>query len=125
MIKVNVPEDALYDEFVLKTITNISIHQLRLENDTINDLVEAYDLIKRKNANNVTDRDIIKFDNKMIDVLENRYNKTLKELGELYETFYNQLVEIEVTRMNNTWKTNKPIMLDALNEILLSYGINH
>jgi hypothetical protein len=125
MIKVNVPEDALYDELVLKTITNISIHQLRLENDIIDDLVEAYDLIKRKKANNVTDYDIIKLDNKMVEVLENRYNKTLKELGELYEAFYNRLVEIEVVRMNNTWKTNKPIMLDALNEILLSYGINH
>lgn len=125
MIKVNVPEDALYDEFVLKTITNISIHQLRLENDIIDDLVEAYDLIKRKKSNNITDRDIIKLDNRMIDVLENRYNKTLKELGEVYETFYNRLAEIEVRRMNNTWKTNKPIMLDALNEILFNYGINH
>ena len=125
MIKVNVPEDALYDEFVLKTITNISIHQLRLENDIIDDLVEAYDLIKRKKANNITDYDIIKLDNRMIEVLENRYNKALKELGEIYEAFYNRLAEIEVVRMNNTWKTNKPIMLDALNEILLSYGINH
>lgn len=125
MIKLNVPEDALYDEFVLKTIINISIHQLRLENDIIDDLVEAYDLIKRKKANNITDYDIIKLDNRMIEVLENRYNKTLKELGEIYEAFYNRLAEIEVVRMNNTWKTNKPIMLDALNEILLSYGINH
>ena len=48
MITIKIPENANYDEFVVRTVTNMNIKRLCIETDTIEDLQQAYDIVERK-----------------------------------------------------------------------------
>ena len=47
MIEIYVPNNVPYDELVIRTITNITIKQLCFISEELEDVKQAYDLVKR------------------------------------------------------------------------------
>lgn len=119
MIEISVPEKVAYNELVLRTITNISIKQLCYYSETLEDLIQAYDLKEKKNNK----KKITNVDEYNIRNLETKYHTNLSKLANVYEEYYKCLSIIEISNMSRTFANMRKSMLDKLDEIMNIYGI--
>ena len=114
MIEIYIPEDAIYDELVLRTITNITIKQLCFISEELEDIKQAYDLLERKKKNKVTGIDLYYIDN-----LESKYTKDIRTLASIYERYYAYVALEEVHHMGRRFfKEHHTDLLDKLNKMI-------
>lgn len=119
MIEIQVPENASYDELVLRTITNTTIKQLCYHSDTLEDLMQAYDLKEKKiNRKKITMNDELTIRN-----LESKYNINLFIIANAYEEYYKLLASIETENLNRCFINFYKSLLKKLDETMLKYGI--
>nr|DAR53194.1 MAG TPA: hypothetical protein [Caudoviricetes sp.] len=114
MIEIYIPDDAIYDELVLRTITNITIKQLCFISEKLEGIKQAYDLLERKKKNKVTGIDLYYINN-----LESKYTKDIYTLASIYERYYEYVALEEVHHMGRRFfKEHHTDLLDKLNEMI-------
>lgn len=118
MIPINVPESASYDELVLRTITNITIRQLCYYSENLEDLQQAYDLVKRKGHIKPS---LIDFKN--ISNLENKYKASINTLGNIYVDYYKLIADKETRSFGMTFKFLHKGFLNDLDKLFMQNGI--
>lgn len=119
MIAITIPENANYDEFVVRTVTNMNIKRLGINNDTVEDLQQAYDMVDRRSHVHPTNAE-----HRIINSLENKYKTSIVVLADIYECFYQSLAEKVLTKFGNkTFLEIQSQLLSELSEMMLSKGI--
>lgn len=120
MIAIKIPENANYDEFVVRTVTNMNIKRLCIETDTIEDLQQAYDIVERKSYVHPTNAEF-----RIINSLENKYRASIIILASIYEEFYQSLAERALSKFaNKTFKEFYKQLLNELSEMMIAKGIH-
>lgn len=114
MIEIYIPNDAMYDELVIKTITNITIKQLCFISEELEDVKQAYDLIERRKKNKVSNIDFYYIRN-----LESKYSKNIRTLASIYEKYYMYIALEEIHNMGKRlFKDHHTELLEKLNEMI-------
>lgn len=120
MITIKTPENANYDEFVVRTVTNLNIKRLCIENDTIEDLQQAYDIVERKSYIHPTNAEF-----RIINSLENKYRASILILASIYEEFYQSIAERALSKFaNKTFKDFYKQLLNELSAMMIAKGIH-
>lgn len=114
MIEIYIPNNVLYDELVVRTITNITIKQLCFISEELEDVKQAYDLIERRKKNKVSDIDFYYIRN-----LESKYSKNIRTLASIYEKYYMYIALKEVQYIGKRlFKDHHTELLEKLNGMI-------
>lgn len=114
MIEIYIPNDAMYDELVIRTVTNITIKQLCFISEELEDVKQAYDLIERRKKNKVSDIDFYYIRN-----LESKYSKNIRTLASIYEKYYMYVALEEIRNMGRCFfKDYHTKLLEKLNDMI-------
>lgn len=119
MITITIPENAVYDELVVRTIANITIKRLCMESEKLEDFQQAYDLVERKAYVHPNNSEM-----RTINSLQNKYRADITVLGKIYEDYYVSIAEREMPVFGNKrFKDFYKSLLSELDEMALKRGI--